>query len=217
MTQSVRSENRGEDFYPLEGYKPKPHRFTISDLERMIEVGIIREGARVELMEGELLEMNAMFNPHYQAVLSLDDEFRERFQGKARIANQLPIRLENGNQPLPDFHLLPLTHARNRIAEAHESLLLVEISDSTLRYDQNQKLHNYALSKGREYWIIDLKNRRLEIHRRPLGRDYLEKVTLFPGQTVRPLEFPEVEVHWDVALMDPDSTELETTPDDSGG
>ena len=58
MTQSVRSENRGKDFYPLEGYKPKPHRFTINDLERMIEAGIIREGTRVELMEAELLEIH---------------------------------------------------------------------------------------------------------------------------------------------------------------
>ena len=90
MTQSVRSENRGKDFYPLEGYKPKPHRFTINDLERMIEADIIGEGAGVELMEAELLE----------------------------------------------------------------------------------------------------------IHRSILGSDYLEKVTLFPGQTARPLKFPEVEVPW---------------------
>ena len=111
MTQSVRSENRGKDFYPLEGYKPKPYRFTINDLERMIEAGIIREGTRVELMEAELLE----------------------------------------------------------------------------------------------------------IHRSILGSDYLEKVTLFPGQTARPLKFPEVEVHWDVVLIDSDSTELETTQEGSSG
>ena len=106
-----------------------------------------------------------------------------------------------------------LTH----LPTAEDCVLVIEISDNTLRFDQRVKLLKYALSGIPEYWILDLNKRRLEVYRVPEDEDYLERTTLKPGQTVRALAFPEIEVRWDVALMDQGSTDFETSLDDSSG
>jgi len=211
MTQRVRSENRGNAFYPLEPFVPEPRRFTVDDLSKLLDSGILTEGERIELIDGELIPMAAMHNPHIYAITKLTRELFRVFPETAGVNVQLPLTVLDKTQHIPDFYVMRPDYNPQNFPTAAACSLVVEILDSTLRFDHKIKLPKYALSGIPEYWIIDLNSRRLEVYRDPSGDDYLEKTTLQTGQTVRPLEFPEIEVRWDVALMDPENTNDSTS------
>jgi len=175
-------------------------------LEKLLDSGILTEGERIELIDGELIPMAAMHNPHVYAVSKLTRELLRVFPEDISVNVQLPLTVLDKTQPIPDFCVMRRDYNPVDFPAASACSVVLEISDSTLRYDHKTKLPKYALSGIPEYWIVDLNSRRLEVYRDPSGDDYLKKTTLYEGQTVHPLEFSELEVRWDVALMDPENT-----------
>ena len=172
------------------------HRLTVEEYYRMAESGIFREDDRVELIEGEIIDMAPIGPVHTSATNRLNAIFSRCAGNQAIVSIQNPIRLNPNNEPQPDLALL--CYRADYYREAHpgpaDVLLLVEVADSSLRYDVDVKLPLYARHGIPEVWIVDLEHRRLEVYRRPDGEVYLEKHCPEPGEAVIPAGLAECAV-----------------------
>ena len=174
-----------------------PHRFTVADYYRMLEAGILTEDDRVELLGGQVVAMSPIGPPHAYAV----DCCVEAFAGLV-VARRVILRLQNPlalgdyDEPQPDVALV--TPPRGRYATAHpgaaEVLLLVEVADSSLAYDQSTKAAVYATAGIRELWIVNLPEGVLEVYRNPAPTGYQDRQTHQRDERVTPLAFPELAV-----------------------
>jgi Uma2 family endonuclease len=175
-------------------------RFTVDQYHRMIKAGILREGERVELIEGEIVEMAAVGNRHIALLMDLDELFQVRLAGRARVSVQSPVRLSKSSEPEPDVAILRDRPDRYRHGPplAEDAYLLTEVFDTTttLAYDRGIKLRLYALAGVPEYWIFDLKRNRLLVFRELEGAAYRRSEEL-TGGAVAPVAFPDVTVDLD--------------------
>ena len=180
---------------------PARHRFTVDDLERMVRAGILREDARVELIEGELYDMNPIGWAHQACVNRLTELFVRTLHGRAIVQPQGPVRLSERSLPQPDLALLrPRTdfYAHGGPGPA-DVLLLVEVSDTTLAYDRDVKVPLYARAGIPEVWLVDLAGGQLLVFREPDAGRYRMSAVVRPGEPVSPLAFPDLVV--DVAAL----------------
>lgn len=129
---------------------------------------------------------------HGGAVEELDELLHQAVAGRARVRCQMPMRLGDYSEPEPDFVVMRLRTGRNDRAHpsAADVFLVVEISDSTLRYDLDIKVPLYARHGVPEVWVIDLEHRRLHLHRSPAQDGYQDvtsvsdgRLTAIPGVT----------------------------------
>src|SRR5215510_13348229 len=141
--------------------------FTVDDYYRMAEAGILKAGDRVELIEGEIVEMSPIGNRHAGCVNRANDLFTFLFRGKAIVTVQNPARLNKYNEPQPD--LILAKPRADYYASGHPTgediFLMVEIADTTLRKDRNIKLPIYARLGIPEVWIGDLGHDQLLVFR----------------------------------------------------
>jgi Uma2 family endonuclease len=172
------------------------HRLTVDAYCRMAEAGVLAPDARVELIDGEIVDMAPMNSRHASAVARLSAMLNAAVGGQALVWCQLPLRLGDRSEPEPDLMLL--APRDDFYAPAHPTaadvLLLIEVSNSTARYDREIKLPLYARHGVREVWIVDLDNRLLRTCRRPVGDGYTETVeTARPG-VLSPEALPSVRI-----------------------
>lgn len=150
--------------------------FTADEYLRMGEAGILPEDDRVELIEGEILEMSPIGSRHAACVKRLNALLGPRLGGCAIIGVQDPVLLPDYSGPQPDVAALRLRE--DFYAEAHpmpgDVLLLIEVSDTTLRYDREVKLPLYARAGIPEVWVVDLRNEEILTYSRPEGGAYAE-------------------------------------------
>jgi Uma2 family endonuclease len=168
--------------------------FTVDEFYRMADAGIFGEDDRVELIEGEILQMSAINQRHFSCVNRTNDVFTSAFKGRAIVSIQNPLRLNNYNEPMPDIVLLK-PRADYYASERHtpaDTFLVVEVSDTTIRYDQKIKLPLYAAAGIGELWIENLQEDLLLVCRDAVGKDYETKLTFRRGESVSPIAFPEV-------------------------
>lgn len=174
------------------------HVVTVEQYHRMIDAGVFADGARVELVDGELLSMAPMGDRHYLAVASLNEQFVLALAGRRdlRVATQSPVTLGPADEPEPDLVVARRTAGKPTAADL---LLVVEISDSTLVLDREVKLPRYARAGVPEAWLVDLVNDRVEVHTRP-GPDGYGAVRTLGAQ--EPLAIPgtATAVDWRDAL-----------------
>jgi Uma2 family endonuclease len=168
-------------------------RFTVDEYDRMIEAGILSENERVELIDGEIVEMAAVGGRHAACVRDLNEWFLPRLIGRAIVDIQNPVRLRPRSEPEPDFMILRWYADRyhDRLPGPEDVLLIIEVSDSSLPYDRETKLPLYAAAGIPEVWIVDLQRRRVLVHRQPDGDLYREAVVIDQG-TLTPLAFPDL-------------------------
>ena len=180
---------------------PARHRFTIDDLERMVRAGILREDARVELIEGELYDMNPIGWAHQACVDWLTASFVRQLGDRAIVRAQGPIRLGDRSLPQPDLTLLRprADYYRLEGPAASDVLLLVEVSDTTLAYDRDVKVPLYAQAGIPEVWVVDLAGGQMLVFREPDAGRYRMSAVVRPGEPVSPLAFPDLVV--DVAAL----------------
>jgi Uma2 family endonuclease len=147
-----------------------------------------------ELMNGEILEMPPIGFNHAGHVTRLMNFFAPLLKGKAIMTAQNPLRLGDFSEPQPDFMLLKPEENfyTARHPEAKDVLLLVEVADSSLNYDREQKARLYALYGIAEYWLINLNNESLEVYRQPSGDNYAQKSTLYYGESINLSQLPEI-------------------------
>lgn len=179
-------------------------RITVAEYERMIEEGLLTEDDRVELLEGVIVEMSPIGVPHATAVNNLTRYFARHAPDDVVVSVQNPTRLSGFSQPQPD--LLLYRPAAGRNARHHplpaETLLLVEVSDSTLVYDRDEKLPSYATAGVPEVWIVDIEGRRVLRYRKPSGGVYEAQECLVAGQSLAPAVLPDLTISID-AIFEP--------------
>jgi Uma2 family endonuclease len=147
------------------------HRINAQNYYRMAENGILPPDARVELIEGEILDMPPMGTRHRTALVRLDHLLRKAVGTAAMVMNQVPLRLDEFNETEPDLLLLPHRddfYADIVIAPEH-TWLVVEVADSTRAYDLRIKTPLYARAGVSALWVLDLQGRRLHSFTAPLG------------------------------------------------
>lgn len=147
-------------------------RFTVQDYHRMAEAGILHEDDRIELIEGELVEMAAIGSRHFTCVNTLNHLLVREVSGEAIVSVQNPVRLDEHSEPEPDLAVIRPRDYRESLPGPDDVLLLIEVSDTTLSYDRNVKLPLYARSGIPEVWILDLAGETVERHTGPSGEIY---------------------------------------------
>ena len=180
----------------------KRRLFTVQEYHLMSEAGVFDEDDRVELIEGEIIVMAAIGTRHASCVKRLVRRLSAIPEELAILGVQDPIQLSERTEPQPDVVLLQ-PHS-DYYATAHpipsEVLLLVEVSDSTVDFDRDVKVPNYARSLIQEVWLVDLVENCLEVYRQPGPNGYSLMLKFWRGQQVAPLAFPELEVSVDFIL-----------------
>jgi Uma2 family endonuclease len=176
--------------------------FTVQEYHLMIEAGVFGNNDRVELIEGEIIEMAAIGTRHASCVRRLIHRFSVIPEEIAILDVQNPIQLTERTEPQPDLVLLQ--PRADYYATAHprpsEVLLLMEVSDSTIDFDRDVKVPNYARSGIQEVWLWNLEDDCLEVYRFPAGNGYGLRQRFERGEMVSPLAFPDFNVSVDLIL-----------------
>ncbi len=174
-----------------------PKRFTIEDYHRLIELGFFTENDRVELIRGELMQMVAKGTPHTVCNTRLVRELVTLLQERGIVRGQEPITLRPNSEPEPD--LVIARYRPDDYLSGHPSpediLLVIEVADSTVKYDQEVKLSLYAESGISDYWIFNLVASCLEVHTQPYqdlqgNFGYANKQVFLPNTIVPIPSFP---------------------------
>ena len=162
------------------------HRVTADEYQLMGRAGVLGPECRVELIEGEVIDMAPIGTRHW-AVVSRLQRLLERAVGDlAVIATQSSLRLGERSEPQPDLGLFAPRDDfyAGALPSAADTLLLIEVSDTTARYDREVKLPLYARHGVRELWIVDLDAGLLRIYQEPRGESYLRGTqAVDPGPT----------------------------------
>lgn len=171
-------------------------RFTVDEYYAMAEAGILHEDDRVELIEGEIVQMAAIGSRHAACVNRLTRLLVERAGDDAVVTVQNPVRLSDLSEPQPDFALL--RPREDFYAGGHpgpaDTLLVVEVAHTTLGYDREIKLPLYATAGVPEVWIVDVEGGVVEVHAEPGEGAFGFRERLGPDQTLRPRLLPRVSV-----------------------
>jgi Uma2 family endonuclease len=180
------------------------HRWTVAEYHRMGEVGLLNEDSRVELIDGEIVEMAPIGSEHAGHNNQLLSLLAYRLYGRAVVAGQNPVVLSSHEEPQPDIAVLRWRDDYYRTAHPHaeDVLLLVEIADSTLRYDRDVKVPLYASYGIPEVWLLDLQQKQLEIYREPAQGQYRQRDCRRTG-TLAPIRCPDAVI--DLAELFPNS------------
>lgn len=175
---------------------PTKHLTNLDEWRRLGEANIFPPESRIELINGEILDMAPIGFNHAGHIIRLLNFFATRIANKALINAQNPLQLGDLSEPEPDFMLLkPNTdYYSSRHPTADDILLLIEVSDTSLQFDQNQKLRLYALHNIPEYWLLNLNDVCLEVYRKPNGEVYAEKTTLYPGDSVTLSQLTDISI-----------------------
>ena len=153
---------------------PRRHRLTVADYYRMAEVGILDAESRVELIDGDIIDMAPPGSPHAGTVAYLTEVLVRAVNGRATVLAQNPVRLSDFSEPQPDLALLRRRDDfyRERHPQPDDVLLIVEIAATSLRFDRDTKLPLYARHGIPEMWLVDLGGQRLSRYRAPQNGSY---------------------------------------------
>jgi Uma2 family endonuclease len=168
----------------------------------MGEAGILTEDDRVELIEGELVAMSPIGSGHPGGVNALNHLLVRAARDRAVVAVQNPVRLSDHTEPQPDFAVLRPRpdFYRGKIPVAADVLLLVEVADSSLRFDRLVKLPLYARHGIAEVWIVDLAGQAVELCRDPRPEGYARIHRAGRGETIAPEAMPDLALRVDDIL-----------------
>lgn len=177
-------------------------RFTVDDYYRMAEAGILRPEDRVELIEGEIVEMTPIGRGHAARVDRLNNLYCVKLAGRAIVRVQNPVRLNRNTEPQPDIAVL--RSKPDYYASGHpgpeDVLLVIEVADSSLDYDRDVKIPEYARSGIREVWLVNLAGGTVEVYRNPGPSGFVDIRTCGRGMTVAAEAFPDVVIKVDEIL-----------------
>lgn len=174
-----------------------PHRkFTVEEYHHFIETGIFSPEERLELWEGEFIEMSPIGRRHAGTVDFLSEILKDFLHKQAIVRIQSPIVLNNFSEPEPDIALLKRRDDFYRTVNAtpNDVLLIIEVADTTVKYDRDVKFPKYAESDIPEAWLIDLENDRIEIHSEPTPNGYKLVKILHRGDIAESSVFEQIKI-----------------------
>jgi Uma2 family endonuclease len=181
---------------------PKRYKFTRADYHEMARAGIFKAGIRVELIDGEIIEMNPIGRPHRSCVDRLNDIFAPNVRTSAIVRIQSSIALGDNGEPEPDLTLL--RRRADFYSESDETpediLLVVEVADTSERYDRRTKAPLYARNGIPELWIVVLNRDRVLRYLDPSPDGYATRRIYRRGESLSPLAFPDLVIAVDDIL-----------------
>ena len=176
--------------------------FNVAEYYRMAEAGILHEDDRVELIEGEIVEMSPIGRRHQACVDRLDRLFNRACGPEVQVRTQGPIRLNDLSEPEPDLTLLKLR--ADFYASGHpgpqDVLLVVEVSETSGVYDRDVKVPLYARTGIPEVWLVRLMDDAIRVHRHPEKGVYQEVHEIRRGDTLSPQALPDIRLPVDDIL-----------------
>ena len=167
-------------------------RFTVGEYLAMAAAGILHEDDRVELMDGEIIVMAPVGDYHVGGTIWLTRLLIQALGDRALVQTQCPIYLNDRSAPQPDIAVVrwrPVTESSRSFPS--DVYLVIEIADSSLRYDSGPKLARYAAANIPEVWIANLRAREATVHANPAGSEYATVRTYRSGESVAPRAFPD--------------------------
>lgn len=168
------------------------YRFSVEEYHKFGEAGIFHEDDRVELLNGEIVIMAPIGKRHVVAVRQIARKFHLVFADRCVVDCQSPFILDGFSEPQPDILILDPEMERTKdIARAEDVLLVIEVADSTVRYDSTTKLKAYARAGIPEYWIVNLADNAVDVYRQPAGESYAEHFRRESTDQLTPAAFPD--------------------------
>ncbi|MCT7987041.1 Uma2 family endonuclease [Laspinema olomoucense] len=173
------------------------HKFTVDEYRKMAEMGVLKEGDRVELIRGEIIEMSPIGTRHAACVRRLNLLFSEKLGKRALCDTQNPIQLGNNSQPQPDVTLLQPRDDfyATQHPQPADIFLVVEVADTTLEGDRSIKIPLYAEHDITEVWLVNLPENCLEVYRQPTPTGYQIVSKFYPGDTLSLQTFPDISIN----------------------
>lgn len=173
-------------------------RWTRLEYDRLIEKGVFGTEDRIELLGGALVVREPQGSPHAMGIRMAEEALRRVFAAGWDVRGQLPVALDDDSEPEPDISVVPGSFRDYRHGHPPRAVLIVEVAESSLSLDRALKGSLYARARVPEYWIVNLVDRALEVHRDPAadaaaryGWRYTTVATLRVGETVTPLSAPD--------------------------
>jgi Uma2 family endonuclease len=162
------------------------HCFTVGDYHRMAEVGLLSEDSRVELIEGEIIEMSPIGSTHSGTVNRSSAFLNRTLSGAVIVSVQNPVRLDDFSEPQPDLALLK--PRKDFYADSHPTaedvLVVIEVADTSVEYDRSLKLPLYARAGIPEAWLLVLPKEVIEVHSQPKNGKYQKVRRLKRGKSL---------------------------------
>ena len=173
-------------------------RWTRAEYDRLVDLGVLH-GEPVELVGGQLVVAEPQGSYHASALGTAGDALRAVLPQGWLVRIQMPVALDDESEPEPDLAVVPGTWANYRAGHPSLPALVVEVAESSLAFDREDKGSLYARGGVRDYWIVNLVDRALEVYRdpgpdpaAPYGWRYREVERLGPAAAVSPLALPTV-------------------------
>lgn len=162
------------------------HRWTRQQYEQMVDAGVLTTDDRVELIDGQIVPMSPQNSRHATTVELCRRALESTCSSEMFVRAQFPLALGTVSEPEPDLAVVP--GAIEDYVDRHptDALLVVEVADSSLSKDREQKRRLYAQHDTPEYWIVNLVDQHLEVYRDPASGDYKSKTTLERSDTITP-------------------------------
>ena len=162
------------------------YRFTAEEYHRMGEVGILPPDVRVELVDGEIRQMAPIHPPHASIVKRLNSLLAVQLKGIAVVGVQDPIQLDDYNEPQPDVTVLRFRN--DYYASQHPTpadvLLTIEVADTSLSYDRDEKIPRYGRAGIPEAWLVDVQAEIITVFTEPHAGGYGQQRVLSRGQDI---------------------------------
>ncbi len=162
-----------------------------AEYDKLVELGVF-QGEHVELLEGRLVQMGPIGPPHSSTLDKLAALYFRRIGDRARIRVQSPFAALDTSEPEPDLAIVPLANYETEHPRTAD--LIVEVAETSLAYDRGPKLRVCAEAQVHEYWIANLVDRCIEVHRKPGSRRYWQVERHDESATVACERYPELEV-----------------------
>ncbi|MBH0201313.1 MAG: Uma2 family endonuclease [Nitrospira sp.] len=167
-------------------------RWTRREYDRMAEAGIFCQDDRVQLVDGDIITMTPQNSPHAAAIGTTQRVLERLFGANVWVRVQMPLIIDPDSEPEPDLVVVPGAPHDYRDEHPRSALLVVEVSDSTIALDRDRKRALYARAGIREYWIVNLAERCLEVYREPVASPdqtslYRSSRRLTPSDSIAPL------------------------------
>lgn len=178
----------------------RTHRWTRDAYERLGEEGMIAPDERVELIDGELINMAPQSSLHYTAIRNVETALRQIFGGGFELRVQGPLALSDIDEPEPDVAVVEGSIDDYRDAHPTTAVLVVEVADSSLEFDRTKKAAVYARAEISDYWIVNLVDAQVEVYRDPDGEMFGWKRTFRAGDSVSPQAHAEASIAVDDLL-----------------
>ncbi|HLC15905.1 MAG TPA: Uma2 family endonuclease [Thermodesulfovibrionia bacterium] len=172
---------------------------TVDEYYSLFEAGMFDEDDRVELIEGEIIQMTPIGSHHAGSINRLNKLLSNRLSDRAVISIQNPLRLSDYSEPEPDILVLKprVDYYAMSHPKQYDVLLLIEVADSSIQYDRYVKVPLYARHGVPEVWIIDLAQGKIEVCRTPEKNNYMECTVYERYHVISPLAFPDVKFRVD--------------------